>query len=289
MITPEQELTDLKIANVWAEITKVSTVAEIQRKSDAKALELNFHEVQRRLDALNHSHELAREKEREFLDRETYGIFAHKVTLDQEVARSRVEDDFNAIKREISLTRDTATQAMANQLRDIGMSTESRFARAELILSTIGKPQYALIGGFAAIVLTLVTGLWGLAISPVRTDVERLTANQEKLREDIVPRAEHVVADAVVQQQIGKLEAAVDHLNETIVPRSENALEATQTNAVIAKMQGDIEKLRDDATATDRLKQDIATNATDIAGVKTQLDALIRLIDSRGSATLGRP
>ena len=46
---------------------------------------------------------------------------------------------------------------------------------------TVGKPQYAVISGFAGVMLLATAGLWGLVIKPVNDDLSRLYGVTDKL------------------------------------------------------------------------------------------------------------
>jgi len=67
------------------------------------------------------------------------------------------------------------------------MSQDIRELRQEI--SELKKPKYNLLLGFAGIMLTVVAGLWGLAISPIRTDLEK-KADKELVAEQYATEQE---------------------------------------------------------------------------------------------------
>ena len=65
-----------------------------------KAIILSAEEMSRRLDILNHSHEQARERERDFIRREAFETFMQ-----------RVVDDFALLRRDTQTAANVATAA----------------------------------------------------------------------------------------------------------------------------------------------------------------------------------
>ena len=59
-------------AVLWVELKALRAEIEAVRKGDMKALELQAHEYERRLDELNHSHMLAAERYANFVSRELH-------------------------------------------------------------------------------------------------------------------------------------------------------------------------------------------------------------------------
>jgi hypothetical protein len=115
-----------------------------------KALVLLADEMVRRLEVLNHAHELAREKERDFIGREAFETFAQ-----------RVSDDLSLLRRETqvattgaAVARETARKAVADEITEQNATNEKRFAKIEGIHEKI-------IGGLAlgTFILPLITGL----------------------------------------------------------------------------------------------------------------------------------
>ncbi len=54
------------------------------------ALKLAVHELERRLDNLNHAHELAREKEHDFLSRDAHETFTREIRKDVDLLRDQI-------------------------------------------------------------------------------------------------------------------------------------------------------------------------------------------------------
>jgi hypothetical protein len=115
-----------------------------------KAIILAAEEIARRLEVLNHYHELAHEKERNFIGREAYETFVQ-----------RVADDFALLRREskavddaAASVRESAIKVLTDGLAEQNTENERRFGRIEGIHAKI-------IGGLAlgTFVLPLITGL----------------------------------------------------------------------------------------------------------------------------------
>ncbi len=115
-----------------------------------KAILLFAEEMSRRLEILNHAHEQAREKERDFIGREAFETFVQ-----------RVSDDLSLFRRETQVTatgaavaRETARKAAADEITEQNATNEKRFAKIEGIHAKI-------IGGLAlgTFILPLITGL----------------------------------------------------------------------------------------------------------------------------------
>ena len=85
-------------------------------QSQEKALQLKAEELSRRLDVLNHAHEQAREKERDFISREVY---------EKQVERN--QDDMKALSVEIK----TAAEPVASALVDQDRRNNERFVKVE--------------------------------------------------------------------------------------------------------------------------------------------------------------
>lgn len=131
----------------------IETLKELNEQRFAsmdKANVLVAGEMARRLDVLNHAHELAREKERDFVGREAFESFAQ-----------RSVDDFGAVRREIlasisaaSEAREAGALASVNSSAELARTYEARFGRLE-------GAQAKLVGGllFAATILPLLTGI----------------------------------------------------------------------------------------------------------------------------------
>jgi len=115
-----------------------------------KAIALAAEEISRRLDILNHFHELAREKERSFVGREAFDTFV-----------LRVADDFAMFRREsqtavVTTTgvRETAIKTLSEAVAAQNTENETRFGKIEGI-------HAKLIGGIglASFIFPLITGL----------------------------------------------------------------------------------------------------------------------------------
>jgi hypothetical protein len=107
-------------------------------------------EMARRLDVLNHAHEQAREKEREFIRREAFDTFVLRVSDDLALLRREAQISTNVA----SAARDTSRKAAADEIMDQNTVNERRFGRIEGVHAKI-------IGGLAlgTFILPLITGL----------------------------------------------------------------------------------------------------------------------------------
>jgi hypothetical protein len=131
----------------------IETLKELHEQRFAavdKAIILAADEMLRRLEILNHFHELAREKERDFIRREAFDIFV-----------LRVADDFTMLRRESQTAvmgttgvRETAIKTLSEGIAAQNTENEIRFAKIE---GTHAK----IIGGLAlaTFILPLITGL----------------------------------------------------------------------------------------------------------------------------------
>ena len=134
-------------------IHTIETLKELHEQRFAavdKAIVLAAEEISRRLDILNHFHELAREKERSFVGREAFDTFV-----------LRVGDDLAMLRREsqtavITTTgvRETAIKALSEAVAGQNTENETRFGRIEGI-------HAKLIGGIAlaTYIFPLITGM----------------------------------------------------------------------------------------------------------------------------------
>src|ERR1700730_5055027 len=134
-------------------IHTIETLKELHEQRFAavdKAMVLAAEEMSRRLDILNHFHELAREKERDFIRREAFDKFV-----------LRVADDLAMLRREsqtavITTTgvRETAIKALSEGVAGQNTENEIRFGRIEGI-------HAKLIGGIAiaTFIFPLITGM----------------------------------------------------------------------------------------------------------------------------------
>jgi hypothetical protein len=134
-------------------IHTIETLKELHEQRFAamdKAIVLLAGEMARRLEVLNHAHQQAREKEREFIGREAFETFVQ-----------RVNEDFAMLRRETqtaanlgAAARETARKAAADEITEQNTTNERRFGRIEGVHAKI-------IGGLAlgTFILPLITGL----------------------------------------------------------------------------------------------------------------------------------
>jgi hypothetical protein len=111
-----------------------------------KAILLVAEEMSRRLENLNHAHEQAREKERDFVGREAFETFTQ-----------RVAEDFTTLRREgqtAGAFREASVKDMNDEVAGQAMKNEMRFGKIEGVHARI-------IGGLAlgAVILPLITGM----------------------------------------------------------------------------------------------------------------------------------
>jgi hypothetical protein len=121
-----------------------------------KATVLAAEEIARRLEVLNHYHELAREKERTFLGREVFEAFAQRVAED--IALLRREG--HAAAEAAAAVRETALKVVTDGITELNIANEKRFGKIEAVYAK-------LIGGLAlaTFILPLITGLVSYALT----------------------------------------------------------------------------------------------------------------------------
>jgi len=134
-------------------IQTIETLKELHEQRFAaidKAIELAAEEMARRLDILNHFHELSREKERDFIRRETFDTFVLRVADD--IAMLRRESQ-NAIITTTGV-RETALKSFSESVAAQNTENETRFGRLE---ATYAK----FVGGIAlaTFIFPLITGM----------------------------------------------------------------------------------------------------------------------------------
>ncbi|MGB6176244.1 MAG: hypothetical protein WBF43_07885 [Methylocella sp.] len=134
-------------------IHTIETLKELHEQRFAaidKAIVLAAEEIARRLDILNHYHELTREKEREFIRREAFEAF-----------KQRIADDIALLRREsqaateaAATVREAAAKAVSEGITEQNTTNEIRFGKIEGVHAKI-------IGGLAlaTFILPLITGL----------------------------------------------------------------------------------------------------------------------------------
>jgi hypothetical protein len=131
----------------------IETLKELHEQrftSTDKAILLAAGELARRLDVLNHAHEQAREKERDFIRREAFDTFVQRVTDDLALLRR----DTQTAAAVDTAAREMARKAVAEEITEQNITNEKRFGRIEGIHAKI-------IGGLAlgTFILPLITGL----------------------------------------------------------------------------------------------------------------------------------
>jgi hypothetical protein len=131
----------------------IETLKELHEQRFAamdKAVALAAEEIARRLDVLNHAHELAREKERDFIRREAFDTFVLRVNDDLALLRRETQTSANVA----TTARESARKVAADEMTEQNTANEKRFGRIEGI-------HAKLIGGlvFGTFILPLVTGL----------------------------------------------------------------------------------------------------------------------------------
>jgi hypothetical protein len=131
----------------------VETLKELHEQRFAagdKALVLLASEMARRLEVLNHAHELAREKERDFIRREAFDTFVQRVSDDLGLIRRDTQTAANVA----TSAREAARKAVADEITEQNTTNEKRFGRIEGVHAKI-------IGGLAlgTFILPLITGL----------------------------------------------------------------------------------------------------------------------------------
>ncbi len=134
-------------------IHTIETLKELHEQRFAaidRALVLAADEMARRLDLLNHFHELAREKERNFIRRDAFETFVERVADDLALLRRDIQTSANVATAE----RETARKAAADEMTEQNITNEKRFGRIEGVHAKI-------IGGLAlgTFILPLITGL----------------------------------------------------------------------------------------------------------------------------------
>ena len=134
-------------------IHTIETLKELHEQrfvSTDRAIVLAASELARRLDVLNHAHEQAREKEREFIRREAFDTFVLRVTDDLALLR---RDTQTAAAVETA-AREASRKAVANEITEQNTANEKRFGKIE---GTHAK----LIGaiGLATFIFPLITAM----------------------------------------------------------------------------------------------------------------------------------
>jgi hypothetical protein len=134
-------------------IHTVETLKELHEQRFAatdKAIVLAAEETARRLEVLNHYHELAREKERTFIGREAYETFV-----------LRVGDDLAMIRREAQAAATSATGAREAAIKALSEAVSGQNTENEIRFGRIEGIHAKLIGAiaFATFIFPLITGM----------------------------------------------------------------------------------------------------------------------------------
>jgi hypothetical protein len=131
----------------------IETLKELHEQRFAsvdKAIVLAAEGLARRLEILNHAHELAREKERDFIGREAFETFV-----------LRVADDIATLRRETQgaaatavTVRDSAIKALSEGVMGQNTENEIRFGKIEGVHAKI-------VGGLVlgTFIFPLITGM----------------------------------------------------------------------------------------------------------------------------------
>src|ERR1700731_1151998 len=93
----------------------IDTLKEMHEQRFAemdKAIVLLASEMARRLDVLNHAHEQAREKERDFIGREAFETLAQRVADDLRMVRQDIQTAATAA----TAARETAQKTIADEI-----------------------------------------------------------------------------------------------------------------------------------------------------------------------------
>jgi hypothetical protein len=84
------------------------------RAEDQRALQLMTAELARRLDELNHAHQQAQEKERNFISREAFETHVQRNADDHVSARREVADTARALADKVEATATVTNQRLSN-------------------------------------------------------------------------------------------------------------------------------------------------------------------------------
>ncbi|MGA7383542.1 MAG: hypothetical protein WBW81_02250 [Methylocella sp.] len=134
-------------------IQTIETLKELHEQRFAamdKSIALAAEEMSRRLEILNHFHELAREKERDFIRREAFDTFV-----------LRVADDFALLRRESQTTVMTTTGARETAIKTLYEGFTAQNTENEIRFGKIEGIHAKLIGGIvlATFIFPLITGM----------------------------------------------------------------------------------------------------------------------------------
>ncbi len=143
-------LMDREHLHLRDEIVAERRIVKQRFKAGDRALTLSAQELSRQLDTLNHAHEQAREKERDFIRREAFETFVQRFSDDLMLLRRETQ----AAATLATAARETARKALADDIMAQNTTNERRFGRIEGVHAKI-------IGGLAlgTFILPLITGL----------------------------------------------------------------------------------------------------------------------------------
>ena len=118
--------------------------------SIGNATTLSTSELGRRLGELNHAHELARQKEADFIGREAFNTFVGRTSDDFGVLRKEIQTTANSV----NIAREQAAKALAEALSEQAKLGEARFSRLE-------KSQSMMLGGLMLVgaIVPIITGI----------------------------------------------------------------------------------------------------------------------------------
>jgi hypothetical protein len=129
-------LMDREHGFIRTEITAERRIVEGNFSARDKATKLETDELARRLGELNHAHELARQKEVDFIGREAFNTFVNRTADDFE----RLRKEIQAAASALNIVKEQAAQALAAALAENSKLGEARFGRLE-------KSQSMMLGG----------------------------------------------------------------------------------------------------------------------------------------------
>jgi len=132
------------------EIKHVRELQGIAFTERDKALGIQYTELLRRLEGLNHAHEQAREKERDFVNREAFDTFVQRTSDDFGTLRTEIQ----TVARAAAEVREGAATALAKALTEQNAVNDTRFSKVE-------NAQAKILGGLvlATFIAPLISGL----------------------------------------------------------------------------------------------------------------------------------
>jgi hypothetical protein len=145
-----KQLLDREDSFIRQEIIAERRIVDEKFGSRDNAVALETSELARRLDSLNHAHELARQKEVDFIGREAFNTFTDRTADDFVILRKEIQTTAGAV----NTAKEQAASALANALTEAGKLGEARFSRLE-------KSQSMMLGGLMLIgaIIPIITGV----------------------------------------------------------------------------------------------------------------------------------